>query len=163
MNSGRVLALNSGEEWALQIEMGEMAICLLSLNYELHHNHNWKTISYLPLIPLLRTYRRIDTIYISIMYTIYLHMQVIAYYTHIYIYICSHFWLHPNPAWSRSMTKVLCPRLLLEPDEFMRVKRWFDKMKKRPFFKHLVLEAYRDWTAVVHINRKIVKADKQKK
>ena len=32
MNPGRVLALNSGEEWALQIEMGEMAICLLSLN-----------------------------------------------------------------------------------------------------------------------------------
>ena len=28
---------------ALQIEMGEMAICLLSLNYELHHNHNWIT------------------------------------------------------------------------------------------------------------------------
>ena len=59
------------------------------------------------------------------------------------------------------MTKALCPRLLLEPDEFMRVKRWFDKMKKRPYFKHLVLKAYTDWTAVVHINSKIVKADKK--
>ena len=54
------------------------------------------------------------------------------------------------------MTKALA-RLKLETSEFIRVKRWFDKNKKNPEFKHLVTKAYRDWAAVVHINNKIVK------
>ena len=55
------------------------------------------------------------------------------------------------------MKKPFPVKLLLEPSELRRVKHWFDKNKKNPVFKHLVITAYRDWTAVVHINNKIVK------
>ena len=57
------------------------------------------------------------------------------------------------------MTKSWHPRLQLnlKKSEFIPLKIWFDKNKKNPEFKHLVLKAYRDWTAVVHIDNKIVK------
>ena len=54
------------------------------------------------------------------------------------------------------MKKPFPVKLLLEPSEFIRVKRWFDKNKKNPVFKHLVIKAYRDWTAVVYIDNKII-------
>ena len=54
-----------------------------------------------------------------------------------------------------SMTKVRA-RLQLETSEFIRVKRWYDENKKSPAFKHLVVKAYRDWTALTYINTKIV-------
>ena len=52
--------------------------------------------------------------------------------------------------------KAFPDKLLLEPSESIRVKRWFDKNKKNPEFKHLVIKAYRDWTAMVYINNKRV-------
>ena len=54
------------------------------------------------------------------------------------------------------MKKPFPVKLLLEPEELRRVRHWYDKNKKNPVFKHLVIKAYRDWTAVVHINNKIV-------
>ena len=55
------------------------------------------------------------------------------------------------------MKKQFPVELLLEPSELRRVKRWFDKNKKNPVFKHLVIKAYRDcWTAVVYIDNKII-------
>ena len=57
------------------------------------------------------------------------------------------------------MTKSWHPRLQvnLKKSEFLPLKNWFDNSKKHPAFKHICLKAYRDWTAVVHINNKIVK------
>ena len=54
------------------------------------------------------------------------------------------------------MKKPFPVKLLLEPEELRRVRHWYDKNKKNPVFKHLLITAYRDWTAVVHINNKIV-------
>ena len=54
------------------------------------------------------------------------------------------------------MKKQFPVELLLEPSELRRVKGWFEKNKKSPVFKHLVIKAYRDWAAVVYIDNKII-------